>query len=183
MHCPVCGQKQINTEIRFCSRCGFLLSDVAEIVANNGISPYKIANSLEKKDSPRKRGIKFGGMIMLVGCLLVVPIISILFPFLKFPPFIIPLAAILSFMGGLLRIIYAFMFESNMVEYVPYGTDSSDLSSKYIKGNASQNALPPQQSIPISDFAPPAGSWRETKDLVQPPSVIEDTTKFLKKEQ
>ena len=112
MYCPTCGQQQVNDEIRFCSRCGFLLSDVAEVVANKGISPYKTPGRLNKKDTPRKRGIKQGGMIMLVGFLLVVPVIAISMPFVGFSPFLVPLAAVITLMGGLLRMIYAFMFES-----------------------------------------------------------------------
>lgn len=157
------------------------MSDVAEVVANNGISPYKTPSRLVKKDSQRKRGIKQGAMIMLIGCLLVVPIISIMFPFLRFPPFVIPIAAVASFMGGLLRIIYAYMFES--------AEDSANTfeqniiaSAQKLKGKKSnQNALPPQQSIPVTDYVPAAGSWRETNDLVQP-SVTEGTTKLLQKE-
>jgi hypothetical protein len=179
MYCPTCGQQQISDETRFCSRCGFLLSDVAEVVANKGISPYKTPSRISKKDSPRKRGIKQGGMIMLVGCLLVVPIIAILYPFLGFPNFFIPISAIISFMGGLLRIIYALMFEEK--DELVFEQNSSN--SNIISGKAQQNALPPQQSIPVSDFIPPkSGGWQTTNDLVQPPSVTDNTTKLLQKE-
>lgn len=178
MFCPSCGQQQINDEIRFCSRCGFLLSDVAEVVANKGISPYKTPSRLSKKDSPRKRGIKQGGMIMLVGSLLVVPIISILYPFLQFPNVFIPIAAVISFMGGLLRIIYAYMFEEKEELDFEQNTPNQNM----ISGKATQNALPPQQSIPATDYAPPPGSWQTTNDLVQPSSVTESTTKLLQKE-
>lgn len=178
MYCPTCGQQQISDETRFCSRCGFLLSDVAEVVANNGVSPYKTPSGLVKKDSPRKRGIKQGGMIMLVGSLLVVPIISILYPFLQFPNVFIPIAAVISLMGGLLRIIYAYMFEEK--EKVIF--EQNIPNTNVIRGKTSQNALPPEQSIPITDYEPPPGSWHTTNDLIQPPSVVEETTKFLQKE-
>jgi len=48
----------------------------------------------------------------------------------------------------------------------------------------SQNALPPQQSIPASAYATPAVNkdWRDTKDLVQP-SVTEGTTKLLERDE
>lgn len=178
MFCPTCGQQQISNETRFCSRCGFLLADISEVVANNGISPYKTPSKLKKADSPRKRGIKQGAMVMLVGCLLIVPVISILMPFLGFAPFFIPIAAVLSFMGGLLRIIYAYMFESK--ESVDFATQ---LIPSLNSGIGQTKALPDQQSIPASDYAPPKqGSWMETNDLVQPPSVTESTTRLLNKE-
>lgn len=54
-------------------------------------------------------------------------------------------------------------------------------------GNPAQQALPPQQQQPASFYAPPQqGSWRapDTGDLAERPgSVIEDTTKLLKKEK
>lgn len=182
MYCPTCGQQQINNEIRFCSRCGFLLSDVAEVVANNGISPYKTPSRLSKKDSPRKRGIKQGAMVMMVGCLLIVPIISILMPFLGFPPFFIPIAAVTSFMGGLLRIIYAFMFEEK--EEVGFLPESNMTQQQVFQNQSNPKSLPNNQSIPASVYVPPTqGSWMETNDLVQPPSVTESTTKLLQKEE
>lgn len=181
MYCPTCGQQQISNETRFCSRCGFLLSDVAEVVANNGISPYKTPSKLKKTDSPRKRGIKKGAMIMMIGSLLVVPIIAIMMPFLRFPVFIVPLAAVLSFMGGLLRIIYAWMFESS--ESVDSFSEAEFLQQKSFKNPSQQKALPEEKSIPASVYAPPTqGKWMDTNDLVQPPSITEGTTKLLQKE-
>ena len=116
---------------------------------------------------------------MLVGSLLVVPIISILYPFLQFPNVFIPIAAVISFMGGLLRIIYAYMFEEK--EELVF--EQNNPNSNLISGKQNQNALPPQQSIPAADYAPPAaGSWHTTNDLVQPASVTESTTKLLQKE-
>ncbi len=177
MFCPTCGQQQISNDTRFCSRCGFLLSDVAQIVANNGVSPYKTPGRVSKKDSPRKRGMKQGAMIMLVGSLLIVPVIAILMPFLHFPVFVVPIAAVVSFVGGLLRIIYAAMFESNedmLIVYEPnVGTQP----------HTPQNLLPAEKSIPASVYAPPTqGNWMNTNDLAQPPSVTDNTTKLLKTE-
>jgi predicted nucleic acid-binding Zn ribbon protein len=179
MHCPTCGQKQISEQTRFCSRCGFLLTDVAEVVANKGISPYKTPSKLKKKDSPRKRGIKQGAMLMLVGTLLVVPIIAILIAWLGVEPFAVPIAAIISFMGGLLRIIYAFMFESPEVDEPAHGIVPNTLAS-----SPAQKALPQEQSIPASAYNPPKPSqWIETNELAQPPSVTEGTTKLLEKDE
>jgi hypothetical protein len=178
MYCPTCGQEQNNNEIRFCSRCGFLLSDVAEVVANKGISPYKTPNRMSKKDSPRRRGIKQGGMVMLVGCLLIVPIISIMMPFMGFPPFFIPIAAVMSFMGGILRMIYAAMFESGESEEFAVQTIPT-LPNSSVPKSLSEN-----QSIPTDVYTAPAqSSWMTTNELVAPPSVTEDTTKLLQKDE
>ena len=179
MYCPTCGQQQLNDEICFCSRCGFLLSDVAEVVANKGISPYKTPSRLSKKDTPRRRGIKQGGMIMLVGFLFVVPIIAISMPFLQFSPFLVPLAAGATLMGGLLRIIYAYMFESGE-QFEAAGQVIPTLPNAY----SNPKTLPENQSTPAEAYvAPSQGRWMETNDLAQPPSVTESTTKLLQKEE
>ncbi len=179
MHCPTCGQRQINDNIRFCSRCGFLLSDVAEIVANNGISPYKTFSRLAPTDSPRKRGVKQGGMVMLVGLLLIVPIISILMPFMGFPVFAIPISAVLSLMGGLLRMIYAWMFESGDPTFPAAQTIPTLTQNQTVP-----KSLPENQTIPTDVYVPPSqGGWMTTNNLVEPPSVTESTTKLLQKEK
>jgi uncharacterized membrane protein YvbJ len=36
MYCPKCSQQQISDEMRFCSRCGFPLGAVKELIANDG---------------------------------------------------------------------------------------------------------------------------------------------------
>ena len=35
MFCPRCGQEQISDEMRFCSRCGFQLTGVSELLLND----------------------------------------------------------------------------------------------------------------------------------------------------
>ena len=39
MHCPRCGQQQISNETRFCSRCGFQLGVVSELLLHDGYLP------------------------------------------------------------------------------------------------------------------------------------------------
>ncbi|MEK7724485.1 MAG: zinc ribbon domain-containing protein [Acidobacteriota bacterium] len=184
MFCPTCGQQQLAENVRFCSRCGFLLTGVSEVIANNGVVPVNSPQIEEvAQDSQRKRGIKQGAMIMLVGMLLIVPLLGMLHVATNTEPFIMAIAAIMSFWGGLLRIIYAYMFESKFLT----GKNLEEkivASAQSLKGNqTNQQALPPQQSIPVSDYmAPTAGSWRTTNDLVKPSSVTEQTTNLLEKE-
>ncbi len=181
MYCPICGKQQVSNQTRFCSGCGFPLVGVADVIAAGGASPSFAAHGEMKVDSPRKRGIKQGAMVMLVGCLLVVPILAITMAALNFSPFMIPIAAVVSFMGGLLRIIYAMMFEA--------GTAAPSVAMGEIAGPGQMNAgvsrgsLPPQTSVPVSDFRMPApGNWRDSADLVQN-SVTESTTKLLEKDE
>jgi hypothetical protein len=179
MFCPRCGQEQISNETRFCSRCGFLMTGVGLLVAGNGNTDI-IAPRPPKIDSPRKRGLKQGLFIFLLT-FLVVPIITILTVWMHAEPFAVVISSILLFVGGLLRMAYAWMFESpaandKALEEYPYGALPNLPHSPQ-----NQNALPPQQSVPASSYIPP-GNWRDTNDL-QPSSVTDPTTKLLQKEK
>ncbi len=182
MFCPTCGQQQVAESVRFCSRCGFLLTGVSEVVANNGLipnQPVQIAGEI--KDSPRKRGIKQGSMIMLVGMLLIVPLLAMLHIATDTEPYIMMFAGIISFWGGILRIIYAYMYEAK--DDIPFAYESNVGAPNILQSPAPQNFLPAEQSIPASVYAPPAqGNWMDTNDLAQPSSVIDNTTKLLKTE-
>jgi ribosomal protein L37E len=39
MYCPKCSQQQVSEEVRFCSRCGFSLSAVRELIAGSESAP------------------------------------------------------------------------------------------------------------------------------------------------
>lgn len=184
MHCPRCGQQQISNETRFCSRCGFLLTGIAQVISNDGIVPQQQSNTFFAAGSPRRRGVMQGVFFFLLTFLFV-PLTGILTAFLGIEPFLPAISAILFFMGGLLRVVYALMFESG----VPGG---KTLEEKVLVGNfvlsdkQTAGELPPAQSIPVNVYAPPpgAGNWRDTNDLAQTPSSVTDsTTKLLQKEE
>jgi hypothetical protein len=180
MFCPTCGQRQISEDTSFCSKCGFLLTGVTELIINGGALPQALQPSKPKKDSPRKRGVKQGVFIFLLS-FLVVPLIAILTIAADVrEPFVVAIAAILLGAGSLLRVAYALMFESSE----PYGTtleeNALNAAQNFLGKNKSAAALPPQQSIPTSTYVPPtAGNWRDTNDLNAAPSITENTTKFL----
>lgn len=185
MYCPVCGQKQATENIRFCSRCGFLLTGVNDLIINNGLIPNQ-PNQIEEeiKDSPRKRGIKQGLMILLVGMLLIVPLLAMLHIATNSEPFVMAIAAIISFFGGILRMIYAVMFESKYPTGKTLEQKLFTATQNMLGNQQNKQALPPQQSIPVTDYvAPPMGNWRETNDLVQPGSVTDETTRMLQNKE
>jgi hypothetical protein len=182
MFCPRCGQEQISNETRFCSRCGFLMSGVGELVANNGNPDALAVIKPAKIDTPRKRGMKQGLFIFLLT-FLVVPIVTILTIWAQAEPFGVVISAILLFVGGLLRMVYAFMFESSEPTGKTLEQDLYGGAQNLLNKRPNQNALPPPQSIPASSYIPPTqGNWRDTNDL-EPSSVTERTTQLLDKEQ
>lgn len=183
MFCPRCGQEQISEETRFCSRCGFLLVGVSELIASGGTPLQNLSLAKEKKSTPRKRGLKQGLFIFLLT-FLVVPILSIITIAANAEPFIVAAAAILLSVGGLLRAIYALMFESNDPTDKTLEENVFNTAQNLLNKKESKAALPPQQIDPASTYVPPVvGNWRDTNDLKSPTSVTEDTTKLLEMEQ
>jgi hypothetical protein len=182
MFCPRCGQEQNSNETRFCSRCGFLMTGVGALIANNGNLEALAVAKPAKVETARKRGLKQGLFIFLLT-FLVVPIVSILTIWAGAEPFGVAISAILLFVGGLLRMVYAFMFESNEPTGKNIEQDTFQTAQNFLGGRRDQSALPPQESIPVSTYMPPKqGNWRDTNDL-QPSSVTDHTTKLLEKDK
>lgn len=178
MYCPQCGQQQISDNVRFCSRCGFLLEGVNLVLGSGGQIPARfMPPAANVPMSPRSKGVRQGAMLML-STLLVVPLIAIITVNLFEPiaPLVVPLAALFCFVGGLLRILYALLMEDAVPQY---------------ESPANANYGPPQMETgPRNTALPPASAhtaagWRSrpnTSEIYQPPSITENTTKLLDKE-
>ncbi len=175
MHCPKCGQQQISEETRFCSRCGLLLTGIAELVESGGLIPEPRPGITGNSGSPRRRGIMQGSFIFLLS-FLIVPIVTIISISLNIEPFLVVISALLFGVGGLLRVAYALMFESA----TPRGFAKDNIFPE----TRSAGALPPSQTTPAAAYTSPAGVWRDTNDLQrQPGSVTDSTTKLLQKDE
>ena len=183
IYCPRCGQEQVNNETRFCSRCGFLMVAVGELVDNNGLIPQKYVQANGGKNTLKKKGVKKGAMLFLSG-ILIVPLLGIvLVGILNTEGYIVGIAALLTFLGGLLRMIYALLFEPNEADGTSLEENVMETSRTLLNKKQTANALPPEQSIPTSAYVPPnAGHWRDTNDL-QPSSVTDHTTKLLEQDK
>jgi hypothetical protein len=178
MHCPKCGQLQVSEETRFCSRCGLLLTGIAEVVARDGIVEPRKTSIAGNVDSPKRRGIKQGAFLFLLT-FVIVPILALISMALDIEPFLPVIGVFLFGVGGLLKVVYALMFQSGGSSLPESGPSALPTSVE------NRVALPPSQSIPASAYgAPNAGSWRDTNDLQrQPGSVTDSTTKLLQKEE
>lgn len=166
-------------ETNYCSRCGFLLVAVGDLLQTGGINPLAVSTGTTKTLSPRKRGIK-QGLFLFLSTFLFAPLMGMISLALKIEPFPVGIAVVVCFIGGLLRMVYALMFESAE-------TGAPTLEEKVIANAAlpstGPNALPPQNAVPAAQyFAPATGNWRDTRDL-QPASVTENTTKLLEKDE
>ena len=165
--------------MRFCSRCGFQLSGVADLLARGGATETPKTGPQVRGLSPRQKGMRAGVMQMVSG-LLAVPIVAILsHNIFGFEELLIPLAALITFVGGLLRIVYAKLYEDDTPEMeagAPHAPAAAAAAPAHLSARARVSALPPQQSIPAKDFAPRRAN---TAELVPPPSVTENTTRLL----
>jgi len=179
MFCPQCGQQQISGVIRFCSRCGFPLDGVIQLLNNGGMIPAYRAADEPVQISARRKGVKQGALLFLSGAL-IVPILGMLASFSSssFPQILAGLAAMICFIGGLLRMLYAALFEEGAPKPVRQYVPAAPLHvPPQFAPHAQAPALPP----------PPArspGGWRRptTAELANRPSVTENTTRLLEKE-
>lgn len=180
MFCPQCGQQQVTGHIRFCSRCGFPMDGVIQLLGSGGILPLYRDPEEPPPISPRRKGVKQGGMLLLSGAV-IVPILAMFASFTNatFLEILAALAAIICFIGGPLRMLFAALFEEAAPRpFRPYGPPA-------------HMHAPPQFASPVQRPAltppPPRSqaSWRprpNTAELVNPPSVTENTTRLLDKE-
>ena len=183
MYCPQCGQQQAPGTVRFCSRCGFPLEGVMHLVGSGGMLPVYREPDGPTSISPRKKGVKQGGLLLLSGAI-ICPILGVFASYsnLGFLEILVAMAAIICFIGGPLRMLFAAVFE----EGAPRPT--FPMARPYVGGPIA----PPQFGPPIHNAALPppaaqsASGWRSrpiTAELANPPSVTENTTRLLDKEE
>jgi len=165
--------------MRFCSRCGFAMEGTMQLLAHGGILPvYQPLG--EKTVSPRRRGVKQGALIILLGVLLV-PILGV---FSGYAPgrlsnvfeFFTAISALLCFLGGPLRMLFAAIFE----EGAPSTHFTPPMSYKI------PNAMPPASvsALPPAPAANPVSQWRrpDTGEMQPRASVTDSTTQLLDRE-
>ncbi len=176
MYCPYCGQQQISDEVRFCSRCGFPLAGLAQLLANGGAFPLPANEVGKAKLSPKQRGIRQGVFLGLLGTI-IVPLLGVI----NAPGELIGFAAIVCFVGGLVRLLYALMFQE---DFAPTAARERNVASPY---DAPPTAIPNSNVRDAAQLSPPRPSVVgfntprvNTAELVPPPSVTEHTTRLLK---
>ncbi len=181
MYCPRCSQQQVSEETKFCSRCGFPLGLVSEILSHGGFLPQLADVYKSKRIFTKWNVIKFGLIWFMFWSMLMTPLLAI-----AGGEEICAVTAILGFIGGLIIVVLAALFLTNEPKNVQGNFLNENVTPMpaQFKGNRSQSALPPQQSHPVNSYVPPINSWKapDTGEFVRPGSVIEGTTKLLQKD-
>lgn len=181
MFCPQCGQQQLSGIVRFCSRCGFPLDGVIQLLSSGGLLPAYQSSDEPPKVSARRKGVKQGGLLLLSGAVLV-PLFGVMASYSNsaFLEILTAFAAIICFVGGPLRMLYAAVFEEGAPN--PY-----QQPRPYVSGQVPPhqfNAHTQQPALPPKHVQPP--TWRSrpiTAELATPPSVTENTTRLLERDE
>ena len=165
MYCPTCGQQQVSDDVRFCSRCGFPLEGVKELITSGGTLAIEKQGN---KFSPRRKGMRFGAKLIFCSAVLL-PVFIALGIFFDTPAFI--LISCVLFLAGISRVLYARFFE----DALPEGHRMPPLRAGTTAWNT---ALPSSQSPSVTNSGLPRST---TAEMLPPPSVVEHTTKLLDK--
>ncbi|MEO7659356.1 MAG: hypothetical protein ABIV48_07055 [Pyrinomonadaceae bacterium] len=181
MHCPSCGQQQISTETKFCSRCGLPLTVVSEVLSHGGYLPQLAElNNRKKKLFSRRNGLGFSLIWALFFLLIMAPFWGIVEV-----EELAGISAIVGIFGGLILMISSLMFlPRDVVRFDAGKFAMPPRPEQYnMPDQQAQSALPPERSVPASVYAAPkAGNWRDTNDL-EPSSITEGTTRLLDKDE
>ncbi|HEY0379426.1 MAG TPA: hypothetical protein VGC87_21090 [Pyrinomonadaceae bacterium] len=184
MYCPRCSQQQASEEVRFCSRCGFQLGVVKELLAQTEAPAPAAVEPLQPARGLRKRDVTVGALLMFVVALVVV-----LFPDDTTPPpvrdghmvalvgLFIVLTLFINFIGPLLRAVNRLFGEDEASQRRgQLSQPQPDLSTKVSASARDRAALPPARSAPAASFNSPRA---DTAEMVRPPSITEQTTNLL----
>ena len=178
MYCPRCSQQQASEETKFCSRCGFPLGLVSEILAHGGFLPQLAELHKSKKWLTKKNGIVFSAMWAMFFVLIMTPFWAIVGV-----EEMAALSSIVGIFGGLMWLITSLVFLKSVSQY---SFPTNELPNANVNNLYETNprVLPPQQSQPAQSYVPPVNLWRapDTGEYARPQSVTEGTTKLLKKD-
>ncbi|MCA1555405.1 MAG: hypothetical protein LC747_01825 [Acidobacteria bacterium] len=179
MYCPKCGQSQVSAEVRFCSRCGFPLVAVGDLLMTGGVLPVHAVDDAHVSPppmSPRRRGVKKGAAVLLVS-LFLIPFFLIMHEAIGLPGEF-ALFGVIGAIGAILRIIFAALFEDGAPRTSQFAPPQQHYTPPRINPVA-QEMLPSAQSTPVNNYRQPQVN---TSEIMHPPSVTDHTTRLLEKQ-
>ncbi len=169
MYCPNCGQQQISGEMRFCSRCGLVLSGLAEWLAGGRLPLKRQDEEQAKALSPRRRGIRRAAKLMFFSGVLFPIFLAISIGVEEGGPMAIPF---ILFFVSLVMMLYARLFSDKYAQPPQIRpAETSVLGPTQTRG-----ALPPPINVPVPGVGRPPV---RTNEIAQPPSVTDHTTRLL----
>lgn len=180
MYCPKCSQEQISDEMRFCSRCGFSLIAVKDLVASGNGLVKQEAETQAPQVSCGQRGARRAAWMLLVSLALALFVgfltaIEDEFAVLLLLPFLL-------FVSGIAILFYSVFLADKRAERKRLAATQAHLATS-IPGQPGTAArtpeLYPSRMAPIASFT---ARRPETAEMVRPPSVTENTTRLLEED-
>ena len=172
MYCPQCSQQQISDEMRFCSRCGFPLTAVKDLLVTGGevnMGPPIPRTSKGFKGAKQATWVLLASLCVLFPVGLLVAIDDDFAPLMIVPS--------LGFVFAFLRLLYAVFLEDRVRprEILASVPVASAFPGRPI-ASVRHRELSASPGLPIDDFV---SRGKRTAEVVQPPSVSEHTTRLL----
>jgi hypothetical protein len=154
--------------MRFCSRCGFPLAIVSQLVRNAGVLEGfdpKPKGELSK----RQRATRWGIILMIIS--VVISPLSALMTAMKSDFYVLFIPLFLLFVVGLTRVLHAYLLAPN----TPTESASPSAAKTRSLSGSDQAALPAGQTVPVTNWRQPVN----TSEMARPLSVTDNTTRLL----
>ena len=171
MYCPRCSQQQVSDNVSFCSRCGFQLAVIKELLVTEGALPARTIDSDAGTFSPGRKGARLGKKLVFFSIILLPLFFGLSYTFDSPIPFWPPA---IVFLAGLTCMLYSRIFREDI------------LPSKQKARSTTSDRIVNSPVVPSSSIAPigELGGMRlNTAEMIQPPSITEHTTNLLKKSE
>jgi len=170
MYCPKCSQQQVSDELRFCSRCGFSLIAVKELIESSSVPIDPGAAQLARKQRVIRRGawmmLASLALTVFVGLLTAIDddfVVLMLFP-------------ALCFVLGFLQVLYGVFLADRRAARLK---QPQPVTPAQLNTPPARPELYAPRVGPVESFS---GQRVKTAEMVQPASVTENTTRLLDEE-
>jgi len=167
MYCPRCSQQQVTDDVSFCSRCGFQLGVVKELLVTDGALPARAIDLQSGFLSPGRKSARLGAKLIFFSLISLPLFFALSFTFDSPVPFWPPA---LIFFAGLTSLLYARIFGEDILP------SKQETQSALFERSVSAPKLPLQSGASRGEL----GAVRvNTAEMIQPPSITEHTTNLL----
>jgi hypothetical protein len=170
MYCPQCSQQQLSDEMRFCSRCGFSLNGVRELMSKAKVPEISSEEKVESRRAVWLKGSRRGVLLMLIA-LPIAAVVGVItaedddFAVLFLIPFLLVVI-------GLIRTLYGIFCQGRTKKAQLETSEPRVLETQQFR------ALEHAKTVSSVEFSPA----RQTAEVRQPASVTENTTRLLDEE-
>ncbi|MEO6391093.1 MAG: hypothetical protein ABIP75_04520 [Pyrinomonadaceae bacterium] len=169
MFCPQCSQAQTNLELKFCSRCGFPLHGVKDLMANGGELTSQIT-----RDGIRAKAVRrfVQGLAIIICSLMFGGVLKVLGREYGFSGLIGELTILIGFLIGALRLLTAMVLPLSRIS-------SKRLESTMPKGSTTIDGVSRTPMLSDAKTRPIGYEPPLEREPVLVPSVTEHTTRSL----